>query len=173
MPFSVSTADIESRWRVLSDDEADVGLQRLVDVERRLRIKRPTLLAFYTALPADSGIVTVKADLLETVRSVLAGVVIRYLRNPDVTSRQDIGSDGSIGIGFDTRAEGGAYLTDEDLAEIDAAAAVASGYTYSRVRSRALVTTFPYRRETVYVPVPSDPDNSLLGVLLPFQIGNS
>jgi hypothetical protein len=144
MPFSVSTADIESRWRPLSVAEADVGLQRLVDVERQLRIRRPTLLAFYTALVADVAPITVKADLLETIRAVLAGVVIRYLRNPDVTSRQDIGSDGSIGIGFDTRTDGGVYLADEDLVEIDAAVAVAGGAAYARVRSRVLVSTFPY-----------------------------
>lgn len=147
MPFDVSTADIESRWRVLSDDETDVALQRLIDIERRLRVRRPTLLAAYTALPADVAPVTVKADLLETIRAVLSEAVIRYLRNPDVTVRQDIGADGSIGIGFDTNSEGGVYLTDEDLAEIDAAAAVAAGAVYSRVRSRTLKTTFPYRTD--------------------------
>ncbi len=147
MPFSVSTADIESRWRVLSDDETDVALQRLIDAERMLRIRRPTLLAFYTALTADVSPATRKADLLETIRRVLAEAVIRYLRNPDVTVRQDIGADGSIGIGFDTNSDGGVNLTEEDLSEIDGAAAVAAGTTYSRVRSRALKTTFPYRSD--------------------------
>ena len=164
MPFSVSTADIESRWRVLSDSEADVGLQRLIDVERQLRVKRPTLLAFYTALATDMPPVTVKTDLLETIRAVLAEAVIRYLRNPDVTVRQDIGSDGSIGIGFDTKTEGGAYLTDDDLNEIDAAAA-AAGTTYSRVRSRTLVSTFPYRTSASTAPYS-------VGGLMPFTIGN-
>lgn len=156
MAFDVSTADIESRWRALSDDEADVALQRLVDVERRLRIKRPTLLAFYTDLAADVAPITVKADLLETIRTVLAEAVIRYLRNPDMTLRQDIGSDGSIGIGYDTNAEGGVYLTDEDLAEIDAAVAVAAGTVYSRARSRVLKTTFPYRAvgDVTILPTP-------------------
>jgi hypothetical protein len=165
VPFSVSTADIESRWRPLSVAEADIGLQRLVDVERQLRIRRPTLLALYTAIVADVPPITVKADLLETIRAVLAGVVIRYLRNPDVTSRQDIGSDGSIGIGFDTRTEGGTYLSDEDLSEIDAAVAVAVGSTYSRVRSRTLVSTFPYRTSSSDTPYS-------VGGLLPFTIGN-
>jgi hypothetical protein len=153
MPFDVSTADIESRWRVLDDDESDVGLQRLIDIERRLRQLRPTLLAFYTALPSG----TVKTDLLETVRAVLAGAVIRYLRNPDVNNRQDIGSDGSIGIGFDTLTNGGVYLTDEELGEIDDAVGAADGTPRPRVGSQALVTTFPYRRtpyDVTILPTP-------------------
>lgn len=144
MPFDVSTADIESRWRVLDDDESDVGLQRLIDIERRLRQVRPALFAFYTALPTGQP----KADLLETVRAVLAGAVIRYLRNPDVNQRQDIGADGSIGISFDTLTEGGVYLTDADLAEIDGAVAVIGGTVRPRVGSQALVSTFPWDRAT-------------------------
>lgn len=145
MAFDVSTADIESRWRVLDDDEADVALQRLIDIERTLRRKRPTLLAFYNDLDADVSPVTTKADLLETVRAVLAGAVIRYLRNPDVTVRQDIGSDGSVGIGFDTNSDGGVYLSASDLLEIDEAVAVAAGTPHSRVGSVVLVSSFPWR----------------------------
>lgn len=147
MAFDVSTADIESRWRVLDDDESDVGLQRLIDIERRLRQLRPTLLAFYNALPPSTG----KSDLLETIRAVLAGAVIRYLRNPDVNQRQDIGADGSIGISFDTLTEGGVYLTDADLAEIDGAVAVIGGAARPRVGSQALISTFPWKR-TPYDP---------------------
>jgi hypothetical protein len=144
MPFDVSTADIESRWRVLDDDEADVGLQRLIDIERRLRQMRPALLAFYTALAPGA----VKTDLLETVKAVLAGAVIRYLRNPDVNNRQDIGADGAIGIGFDTLTPGGVYLTEDDLAQIDDAVAAADGTPRPRVGSQVLVSTFPYRTST-------------------------
>lgn len=141
MPFDVSTADIESRWRVLSDDESDVGLQRLVDVERRLRHLRPNLLPFYTALVAGAP----KDELLETVRTVLAGVVIRYLRNPDVSQRQDIGADGSIGISFDTTSDWNTNLTASDLAVIDGAVAAANGSNRPRVGSQVLTSTFPYR----------------------------
>lgn len=148
MPFDVSTADIESRWRDLSDDESDVGLQRLLDIERRLRIVRPTLLAFYTALAADVPPITVKADLLETIRAVLAGAVIRYLRNPDLNIRQDISADGSVGVGFDTNADGGVYLTAQDLLEIDQATAAAAGTQRRRVRSQVLATSFPWRTDT-------------------------
>jgi len=153
MPFDVSTADIESRWRVLDDDEADVALQRLVDIERRLRQLRPALLAFYTGLSAG----TVKADLLETVRAVLAGAVIRYLRNPDVNQRQDIGADGSIGISFDTLTPGGVYLTEEELGQIDDAVGAADGTVRPRVGSQALVSSFPWRRtpyDVTILPTP-------------------
>lgn len=148
MPFNVSTADIESRWRVLEDDEADVGLQRLIDIERKLRLVRPSLLAFYNGLSADVPPATRKADLLETIRAVLAGAVIRYLRNPDVNQRQDIGADGSIGISFDTLTDGGVYLTTSDLLEIDAAVAAAAGSVRRRVGSQPLVSTFPWRTST-------------------------
>lgn len=146
MPFDVSTADIESRWRVLADDEADVALQRLIDVERSLRAKRPLLFAFYTAIPADVSPITRKSDLLETIRQVLADAVIRFLRNPDLNNRQDIGADGSIGIGFDTLSTGGVRLTDADLAEIDTAVAAAAGAVRPKVGSQVLVSTFPWRR---------------------------
>lgn len=148
MPFDVSTSDIESRWRVLSDDEADVGLQRLLDIERRLRLVRPALLGFYNGLTADVPPQTRKNDLLETVRAVLAGAVIRYLRNPDVNQRQDIGADGSIGISFDTLTAGGVFLTDDELAEIDAAVGAAAGTVRSKVGSQVLVATFPWRTGT-------------------------
>jgi hypothetical protein len=144
MPFDVSTADIETRWRVLSTEEEDVGLQRLLDAERKLRLLRPKLLATYTDLDAGD----VKDDLLETIRAVLAGVVIRYLRNPDVNNRQDIGADGSIGIGFDTLTPGGLYFTAEELNEIDQAAAVATEVPLSPFVSRRLISSFPYRSDT-------------------------
>ena len=144
MPFDVSTADIETRWRVLTTEEEDIGLIRLLDAERKLRLRRPKLLAFYTALGAGVP----KEDLLETIRAVLAGSVIRYLRNPDVNNRQDIGADGSIGIGFDTLTNGGIYFTDEELGEIDAAVAVAAEVPVSRFASRRLISTFPYRSDT-------------------------
>lgn len=141
MAFDVSTADIESRWRVLSDAESDVALTRLSDADRKLRLARPTLQTFYTGLAAG----TAKTDLLETIRAVLANTVIRYLINPDVNVRQDIGADGSIGIGFDTDAEGGIFISDSDLADIDAAVAAAAGTAHSRVGSQPLISTFPWR----------------------------
>jgi len=144
MPFDVSTADIETRWRVLSTEEEDVGLQRLLDAERKLRLLRPKLLGIYTDLDAGDA----KDDLLETVRAVLAGSVIRYLRNPDMNNRQDIGADGSIGIGFDTLNAGGLYFTEDELAEIDQAAAVATEVPLSPFVSRRLISTFPYRTST-------------------------
>lgn len=148
MAFDVSTADIESRWRTLSDDESDVGAQRLLDAGVRLRSVRPGLEAQVAALaeltPAQ---VAAKADVLEAIRIALAEAVIRFLRNPDVTQRQDIGADGSIGISYDTSRAGGVYIADEDLSAIDDALGAAGGTVRARVRSQQLVTSFPYRRE--------------------------
>ena len=150
---TVYTLDIESRWRVLDDAESDVALQRLVDVERQLRNKRPLLLPFYTALVAG----TAKTDLLETVRQVLADVVIAFLRNPDLNNRQDIGADGSIGIGFDMNRSGRVLLTDDDLALIDEAVAGAAGVVSPKVGSQVLVSSFPWRRtpyDVTILPTP-------------------
>lgn len=174
MPFDVSTADIEGRWRVLSAEETDVAFLLMTDAERKVRLARPALLAFYTALPADtlSPLVTVKADLLETIRVACANAVIRVVRNPDVNARQDIGADGSIGISFDTRADGGLFISEEDLEDIDAAVAAADGVPYSRARSRVLKSSFPWRDSgdvTTIFP-PNSP--AVLGGLMPFQIGN-
>ena len=105
--FDVSTVDIEARWRALSDDESDVALVRLGDADRLLRSARPGLEAFYAGLADGSR----KDDLLETIRQVLADAVIRFLRNPDLVSQQQIQSDGGVGIGFDTKGLGGVYLS--------------------------------------------------------------
>lgn len=156
MPFAVSIADIESRWRDLSSDDSDIATVRLADAERKVRLERPGLLTFYNALVADVPPITVKADLLATVREACANAVIRYLRNPDVTLRQDINSDGSIGIGYDTRSDGGIYISAADLADIDAAVGAASGVTREKVRSQRLVTTYPYRTtgDVTILPTP-------------------
>jgi hypothetical protein len=137
--FSVSTADIETRWRPLTDDESDIALVRLRDAERRLRGLRPLLLAFYEGLADGQQ----KTDLAEAVRTACAEAVIRFLKNPDLVSNQQIGADGSVGIGFDTRGRGGVYISEEDLADIDDV--VASGRP--RVGSQVLVSSFPWRRE--------------------------
>ena len=36
--------------------------------------------------------------------------MIRYLRNPDLNTRQDIGADGSVAVNYDTRYEGGVFI---------------------------------------------------------------
>lgn len=148
MPFAVSTSDIEQRWRPLTDAEQEVAFRRLADAQVRLRIARPGLDAAYTALVAGP----LKSDVLEMVRMALSEAVIRFIRNPDQTVRQDIGADGSIGIGFDTNTAGGVYISDDDLAAIDNALAHAQSVAVrSRGRSIGLVSTFPWRR------TPADP----------------
>lgn len=145
MPFPITTGDIEAVWRPLSDAETDVAFNRLREADTRLRLLRPALLALYNALAADVPPITIKADLLEAVRIAIVSAVIRFLRNPDVVIRQDIGADGSIGIGFDTQTEGGVYIADGDLAAIDAAVADAAGSARARVGSQRLTSTWPWR----------------------------
>lgn len=151
MLFDVSTADIESRWRELDDDESDVALVRLGDAERRLRGVRPALYAFYTDL--DPG--QLKTDLLEAIRTAVAEAVIRFLKNPDLMSNTQIGADGSVGVGYDTRTLGGVYISEQDLVDIDAVVAAADGTARKRVGSQALVTTFPWREIDDEYPLPT------------------
>lgn len=155
MAFDVSTADIESRWRGLSAAESDIAFKRLQDADRKLRFLRPGLLAFYNGLIADVPPITKKTDLLEAIRTACAEAVIRFLRNPDMTNRQDIGSEGSIGIGYDTAAEGGVFISRGDLTDIDAAVSAAAGTVPAKVASRQLVSTFPWRTTDVTIlPTP-------------------
>lgn len=148
MAFDVSNADIETRWRALTDDESDVAAVRLLDADRKLRGLRPTLAATYAALVADVPPITVKADLLAAIAECEANAVIRFLRNPDSTIRQDIGADGSIGIGFDARYEGGVYIAEDDLYGIDLAVAAAAGTIRPKVGSQRLISTWPWRTTT-------------------------
>lgn|SRR3982751_4859485 len=149
--FDVSTVDIEARWRALSDDESDVALVRLGDADRLLRSARPGLEAFYAGLADGSR----KDDLLETIRQVLADAVIRFLRNPDLVSQQQIQSDGGVGIGFDTKGLGGVYLSGSDLAVIDQAVGAAAGAVRPHVGSQVLKSSFPYRTRTDPWPLPT------------------
>lgn len=151
MPFDVSTADIESRWRDLSDDESTIAVTRLADAERKLRAVRPGLFAFYTALPSGDG----KDDLLEAIREAVAEAVIRVLKNPDLVSQQNIGADGSIGIGFDTRTTGGVFIADTDLAAVDAAVGAVAGHLRPHVGSQALTSSWPWRSSTDPYPLPT------------------
>jgi|1185.fasta_scaffold05274_6 hypothetical protein len=147
MAFSVSTSDIEALWRPLDSEESDVAFQRLEQAQRRLRILRPTL----EATIAATAVGTAKDDLVGTVRDVLCDVVIRYLQNPDRYRSQNIDASGGVGIGFDVggrEAQGGIYFSDNDLASIDAAVAVATGMPATAVMSRVLQTSFPYYRPT-------------------------
>lgn len=151
MAFDVSTADIESRWRDLSDDESTIALTRLADAERKLRAARPGLLLFFDGL-ADG---LAKDDLLEAVREACAEAVIRVLKNPDLVSQQNIGADGSIGIGFDTRTTGGVFISDADLAAIDAAVGAAAGTVRASVGSQELASSWPWRSRTDPYPLPT------------------
>lgn len=146
MAFDVSTDDIESRWRALDDDETDVGAQRLLDAGVLLRAARPGIEAKVAALAETPA----KDDVIEAIRMCLAQAVIRFLRNPDLNDRQAITADGGITVGFDTQRPGGLALDPADITAIDEAIAGAGGTTYSKFRSRTLVSTWPWRTSTTY-----------------------
>lgn len=156
MAFEVTTADIESRWRPLSDDESDVAFIRLQSAQNKLLIARPTLETRYAALPVSNATQTAaKARVLRAVVDCLCEAVIAYLRNPDRLRQQTLGATGDVGIGFEVDGSSGIILSDGDLADIDAALATAEGAAQPKVVSRRLVSSFPYYQgdETV-LPTP-------------------
>lgn len=92
MPYAVTPEDVAARWRPLDDSERAVATVLLQDAEVLLNAKMPTLAARYTAGTVDARLVTI----------VLAEMVQRVLRNPDVQSSLQLGADGSIGQSFPT-----------------------------------------------------------------------
>lgn len=159
MAFEVTSADIEARWRPLTSAEGDVAFARLRTALNKLRIARPNLQAAYDALPVTTpGEIEAKEALLLAVVDCVSEAVIAYLRNPDRLRQQSVGATGDVGIGYDVggrEAAGGITLADDDLADIDAALAVASGVSTAAITSRRLRTSFPYYRPDVSVlPTP-------------------
>lgn len=143
MPFAVSVADIENRWRTLTSDEADVATVLLADADLKLRLARTTLETFYNGLTAGQA----KTDLLNTIKIAIVEAVKRVLRNPDLLRSQTIGPDGGVGIGFETDPDvtTGIYIATADLNTIDAAVGAAGGAAESQVTSRVLTSTWPWR----------------------------
>jgi hypothetical protein len=156
MAFDVTTDDIEAMWRVLDDDETDVAQTRLDQAQAKLRVLRPGLEAALAAidLTTPKG-PQQKADLILLIKVALCEAVIRFLRNPDVTQNQQIGADGSIGISYDTDAGSGIYIDQSDLIAIDSVLQEVAGNLPSRVKSARLVSSFPWRRDTVYPNLPT------------------
>lgn len=95
MVYPVTAADIVARWRPLDASETAVATVLLVDAEVMLDRKRPGLAAAVALLPGTAGHVPVRL-----VVAVLADMVQRVLRNPDVQSSLQLGADGSISQSF-------------------------------------------------------------------------
>ncbi len=133
MPYNVSTADVEARWRALSTAEDEIAQTILGDLVNDLDLRRPTLSSFLTTLaastvPGDAG----KAVALERVIvRTLAWATKRALRNPDTLRSFTIQAAGGIGVGYDNAAAAlaatAARLTREDLAGIDQATNAVGG----------------------------------------------
>lgn len=116
MAYNVSTADVESRWRPLSDAESDVATTLLDDALVLIDVQRPAL-----AAAVASGLVAERI-----VAMTAAEAVIRVLANPDRLSNQSITADGGISIGWQFEAKVPAprlRVTDLDFESIDQALA--------------------------------------------------
>lgn len=131
MPYPVTPADVAARWRPLDTAETNVATVLLGDAEVMLNRKRPGLEAAVALAPGVVGHVPVRL-----VVAVLADMVQRVLRNPDVQSSLQLGADGSVGQSFPASAANAARprleVTDHDLATL---APVAASRPGSRVYS--------------------------------------
>lgn len=153
MAYAITTADIVNRWRALDTDgtpsEDDIAATLLEDATTKIDLKRPSLAAAVAA-----GTVP-----LRLVAMTAAEVVIRVLSNPDLNSQQQVGADGSVGIGFHKRDfRPRVVVTDEDLADIDEAL-VDAGLLAGQVRSIVLRSSSPYygstaERDITILPTP-------------------
>jgi len=145
----VTVDDIVNRWRALDTDgepsEADIAATLLQDAIVKIDLARPML-----AAAVDDGDVDVRL-----VAMCAAEIVIRVLSNPDVNSQQQIGADGSVGVGFHKwSGRPRVIVTEEDLSDIDDALEEA-GLIVGRVRSITLTSSYPYRVNDVSIlPTP-------------------
>ena len=134
MAYDITAADIESRWRALSDEESDLATVLISDAIVKIDLARPQLAAAVTA-----GDVS-----LQLVAMAVADIVIRVLTNPDRLRSTVIGADGSISVGYGLATEvdrARVGIGAGDLDAIDAALrAAATGPAI--VVSRAL-TAYP------------------------------
>jgi len=157
MPYGVTVADVENRWRPLQPAEASVASYIIGDLLNDLALHRPALAILVNGLeasinPEDHA----QAEALKRViTKVLAYAVKRILRNPEAMRNMNIGADGSIGIGYDNDLEAlqGVELTRDEFADIDAAAGAVGDDLASRTSSIKM-QAYPER----YAP----PDMSIL-----------
>jgi hypothetical protein len=149
MAYAVTVADIVNRWRALDTEgtpsEEDIAGTLLEDAIVKIDLARPMLAAAVTAGTVPERLVAMCA----------AEVVIRVLSNPDVNSQQQIGADGSVGVGFHKwSGRPRVVVTDEDLSDIDEALEEA-GLLVGSVRSITLTSSYPYRVNDVSIlPTP-------------------
>jgi hypothetical protein len=117
MAYVVSTEDIETRWRPLSDAERVVATALLADATAMVDAKRPLLASQVAAgdIPAS------------VVEAVLVQMVLRVLKNPDGKRQESI--DDYAWTRDNAVASGQLYVTAEELDLLSVSGSSASGFT--------------------------------------------
>jgi hypothetical protein len=131
--YNVTTADVEARWRPLSDAESDVATTLIGDAEALIDTYRSGL-----AAAVASGDVATRL-----VAMTICEAVIRVMANPDRLAQQSITADGGISMGWQFAEKVPAprlRLTDLDLSAVDEAMA-AAGYRTGRTASVKMSST--------------------------------
>jgi len=90
MTYNISPADVEARWRPLSDAETDLASTLIDDAIVLVDVYRPSL-----ADAVASGIIPERLVVM-----CVAEAVKRVLVNPDILSNQSISADGGVSIGW-------------------------------------------------------------------------
>lgn len=138
MAYSVSTADIEDRWRPLTTAEDSVATVLLLDAELKLNTARPTLAAAVADASVDERLVVI----------LLCDMVIRVVSNPDLNRTINIGADGAIGITYALEVYRSRLgFAPGDLDQIDKAMSEA-GVIPPKFIGRILTSTMNYRAST-------------------------
>lgn len=151
MTYAVSTVDIESRWRSLSDTESDVATVLIDDAVALIDTYRPNLAAAVAA-----GTVPERIVVMTVVEAV-----IRVLSNPDILANQSVTADGGISIGWQFQRETPAprmRLSLLDFAAIDQALSVA-GLSSGVVGSMRMINSTSWSKSAAYRGGPLDVDD--------------
>lgn len=151
MAYSVSTVDIEARWRPLAEAESDIAITLVDDAVALLDTYRPSLAAAVAAGSVNERIVTM----------TVVEAVVRVLSNPDILANQSITADGGISIGWQFQKDTPAprmRLSLLDFAAIDQALA-AAGLSSGTTGSMRMVNSTTWTKSAAYNQGPYDLDD--------------
>jgi hypothetical protein len=157
--YAVSTADIEQRWRPLSDAESEIAVTLIDDAIILVDINRSSL-----AAAVASGAVPERIVVM-----TVAEAVIRVLANPDLLAQQSITADGGVSLGWQFQQKTPRprmTLSVLDFFNIDQAMA-AAGYGTGTTGSLRTVNSTRWTRSGAYCSGIYDIDDSEASNLTP------
>ena len=113
----LTIADIENRWRLLTDAERAVAPQRIEDAEAMLRI---ALRARGVAAPPLTGDYDADQEWQTTYSGLVVRAVVRVLSNPDgvLEEREELDDYARTRRRDASSSTGALYFTDDEIASL-------------------------------------------------------